>query len=180
MGSPQGTQNSWCCGRMPVMITQPTGAMVTVFSQSPEGRRFLLLHNVDYAPGQNGDWAWGSPSGCLEANEDIAACAATELFEETGIRAHQVPVVTEDIDWAVFSLKSRGAPKLSSAQPNTTTSPGSGSTTLSGDASLDGSQWVFERLPPQSTSALEGSRSCPAGFRSQAPRSRLDIVAASQ
>jgi 8-oxo-dGTP pyrophosphatase MutT (NUDIX family) len=87
------------------MSAQPNGAMVAVFSQSPEGRRYLLLHNVDYALEQTGDWAWGSPSGCLEPDEDIAACAARELFEETGIRATPVPVVTADIDWAVFFLE---------------------------------------------------------------------------
>lgn len=87
------------------MSTHPNGAMVAVFSQTPKGRRYLLLHNVDYAPGNNGDWAWGSPSGCLEPDEDITTCAARELFEETGIRATPVPVVTEDIDWAVFYLQ---------------------------------------------------------------------------
>ena len=87
------------------MSTQPGGAMVAVFSQSPEGRRYLLLHNVDYQPGQTGDWAWGSPSGCWEPDEDIAACAERELFEETGIRATPVPVVTENTNWAVFFLE---------------------------------------------------------------------------
>lgn len=87
------------------MSAKPNGAMVAVFSQSPEGRRYLLLHNVDYAPGQTGDWAWGSPSGCVEPEEDISACAARELLEETGIRATPVPVVTESIGWAVFFLE---------------------------------------------------------------------------
>jgi 8-oxo-dGTP pyrophosphatase MutT (NUDIX family) len=90
---------------MPLMDTEPNGAMVAVFSQSPDGRRYLLLHNVEYARGQTGDWAWGPPSGCLEPGEDIAACAARELLEETGIRATPVPVVTENIDWAVFFLE---------------------------------------------------------------------------
>lgn len=45
------------------MSNHPNGAMVAVFSQSDEGRRYLLLHNVDYALGEEGDWAWGSQSG---------------------------------------------------------------------------------------------------------------------
>lgn len=85
-------------------VTQPSGAMVAVFSESPDGTRYLLLHNVDYEPGQDGDWAWGPPSGCLEPGEDIAACAARELFEESGIRGEPVPVITEDVAWAVFLL----------------------------------------------------------------------------
>lgn len=84
---------------------QPSGAMVAVFSESPEGRRYLLLHNAEYAAREAGDWAWGPPSGCRESGEDIATCAARELFEETGIRGEPVPVVTAHIAWAVFILK---------------------------------------------------------------------------
>lgn len=83
----------------------PTGAMVAVISQSPEGVRHLLLHAADKAPGEAGDWAWGSPSGVREPGEDVAACAARELFEETGIRGEPHPVVTEGIGWALFFLE---------------------------------------------------------------------------
>lgn len=83
-------------------MPQPGGAMVAVISESPDGARYLLLHSAE---GAVGDWEWGSPSGCLEPGEDIAACAARELFEETGIRATPEPVVTRDIGWAVFFLE---------------------------------------------------------------------------
>lgn len=83
---------------------QPGGAMVAVISESPGGPRHLLLHRAEDAPGVGGDWAWGSPSGCLEPGEDIATCAARELFEETGIRGEPQPVATEDISWALFFL----------------------------------------------------------------------------
>ena len=83
-------------------MPQPDGAMVAVISESPEGPRHLLLHSAE---GAVGDWGWGSPSGCLEPGEDIAACAARELFEETGIRATPEPVVTRDIGWAVYVLE---------------------------------------------------------------------------
>ena len=83
----------------------PTGAMVAVISQSPDGPRHLLLHRADKAPGEGGDWAWGSPSGERDPGEDVAACAARELFEETGIRGEPHPVVTADIGWALFFLE---------------------------------------------------------------------------
>ncbi|WP_152362232.1 NUDIX domain-containing protein [Microlunatus speluncae] len=88
-------------------IRKPGGAMAAVISESPEGLRYLLLHNADYLPGQpDGDWSWGPPSGCREPfDADIAACAARELFEETGISGEPVPVITEDIDWAIFYLR---------------------------------------------------------------------------
>lgn len=79
--------------------------MVAVYSESGTGRRFLLLHNVKKQLDEAGDWAWGSPSGCREPGEDIATTAARELWEETGIRAEPVPVVTSDINWAVFHLE---------------------------------------------------------------------------
>lgn len=83
----------------------PSGAMVAVFSESPEGRRYLLLHNCEKQTGKTGDWVWGCPSGRREAGEDIGTCAARELWEETGIRADPTPVATQDIGWAVFCLQ---------------------------------------------------------------------------
>jgi 8-oxo-dGTP pyrophosphatase MutT (NUDIX family) len=81
--------------------------MAAVISESPEGLRFLLLHNAEQPPDEpDGDWSWGPPSGCLEPfDADIAACAVRELFEETGIRGEPQPVITEDIDWAIFYLR---------------------------------------------------------------------------
>lgn len=79
--------------------------MVAVYSESPVGRRYLLLHNADKQIGEAGDWVWGCPSGCRDPGEDIGTCAARELWEETGIRADPTPVVTRDIGWAVFRLQ---------------------------------------------------------------------------
>lgn len=83
---------------------EPGGAAVVVMTQSPSGRRFLILHrgpdDTHYV--DEGDWAWGPPSGCREPDEDIAACAARELHEETGLRAEPIPVAMRDIGWAVF------------------------------------------------------------------------------
>lgn len=83
----------------------PAGAVVVVYDQTPEGRRYLLLHNSEKQPDETGDWVWGCPSGCREAGEDVGTCAARELWEETGIRADPTPVVTQDIGWAVFRLQ---------------------------------------------------------------------------
>lgn len=87
------------------MAMEPGGAMTAVYSESPSGRRYLLLHSSETELGDSGDWVWGCPSGCLEPDEDIFSCAARELWEETGIRAEPVPVVTHDIGWAVFHLE---------------------------------------------------------------------------
>jgi 8-oxo-dGTP pyrophosphatase MutT (NUDIX family) len=87
-------------------IRQPGGAMAAVISESPEGLRFLLLHNAEQPPDFDGDWSWGPPSGCRESFDvDIEACAVRELFEETGIRGTPEPVIIEDIDWAIFLVR---------------------------------------------------------------------------
>lgn len=85
----------------------PGGAAIVVSSQSPEGRRYLILHrnDDDQHNSGDGDWAWGPPSGCREPGEDVHTCAARELYEETGIRAVPTAVATYDIGWAVFCLE---------------------------------------------------------------------------
>ncbi|UFU08248.1 NUDIX domain-containing protein [Ruania halotolerans] len=85
--------------------TTPGGAMVAVFSDSPAGRRFLLLHNSEFPVGEAGDWAWGFPSGCREPGECIDATAARELDEETGISGDLTPVRTHDVAWAIYYLQ---------------------------------------------------------------------------
>lgn len=82
---------------------RPSGAAVAVVSHSPDGPRHLILQSCEVPPGE--EWSWGSPSGCLEPGEDIATCAARELYEETGIRAEPLPIATEDIGWALFYLE---------------------------------------------------------------------------
>lgn len=83
----------------------PSGAAVTVISRSPHGLRYLLLRRADEPLDDSDDWAWGPPGGCLEPGEAVAACAARELYEETGIRGHAQPVATENIAWALFYLE---------------------------------------------------------------------------
>lgn len=83
----------------------PGGAMVCVTSRTPDGVRFLFLHNAEHPVGVDGDWAWGPPSGCREPGEAIGDCAARELREESGIEATPVPVRTEGVFWAVYRLE---------------------------------------------------------------------------
>jgi 8-oxo-dGTP pyrophosphatase MutT (NUDIX family) len=85
----------------PVSRERPHGAMTVLASRTPEGPRFLLLHRV----GQEGDWAWTPPSGSRKPGEDVSACAARELHEETGVTGSPRPVAAEDVDWAVFVLE---------------------------------------------------------------------------
>jgi len=47
--------------------------------------RVLLLHGYDPGDPARGSW-WFTPGGGLEPDEDPAAGAARELFEETGLR----------------------------------------------------------------------------------------------
>jgi 8-oxo-dGTP pyrophosphatase MutT (NUDIX family) len=64
--------------------------------------RVLLLRSADVADG--GDWAWVPPGGGREPGEEIAACAARELVEETGIVGIPAPVEVDDVGVAVFRL----------------------------------------------------------------------------
>jgi 8-oxo-dGTP pyrophosphatase MutT (NUDIX family) len=79
----------------------PVIANVIVTSQSPAGVRVLVLHPSDI-DSYDGDWSWGPAGGNREPGEDIADCAARELFEETGIVAFPQPVETENVDIAIY------------------------------------------------------------------------------
>lgn len=85
-------------------MTSPNGAMVAVYSDSPAGRRYLLLHSAEVPANDHGEWSWGFPSGCREPGERIGSTASRELMEETGIVGNPTPVVTDDVGWAVYHL----------------------------------------------------------------------------
>ncbi len=49
-----------------------------------------------------GDWAWGPPAGGRFPGEDVDACAARELLQETGL---DMPVRRADVpsqDWPTY------------------------------------------------------------------------------
>ena len=90
----------------PVSRDRPRGATTVVASRAPEGWRYLLLHRAHHGgPSREGDWAWTPPTGSRKPGEDLSACVARELREEVGWRACPRPVVTDDVDWAVFALE---------------------------------------------------------------------------
>ncbi len=89
----------------PVSREPPHGATVVVAALAPDGWRCLLLHRAHHGPSWDGDWAWTPPAGSRKPGEAVTACAVRELREETGLVASPRPVITEDIDWAVFALE---------------------------------------------------------------------------
>ena len=58
-----------------------------------------------WGPAREGDWAWTSPTGSRRPGEDVTACAIRELHEEIGLRACPLPVLIDDVDWAVYALE---------------------------------------------------------------------------
>jgi ADP-ribose pyrophosphatase YjhB (NUDIX family) len=65
----------------------PFGAAVIVYRSVAGAIEYLLLHRSAYPPDFDGDWAWTPPAGGRLPGEDVAACAARELFEETRLSA---------------------------------------------------------------------------------------------
>jgi 8-oxo-dGTP pyrophosphatase MutT (NUDIX family) len=103
-GGGPGTFTTW--DGEPVSRDRPHGATIVVASRAPEGWRYVLLHRAQRGPAWEGDWAWTPPSGSRKPGEDVAACAARELLEETGLRAVPRAVITgADTEWAVFALE---------------------------------------------------------------------------
>lgn len=89
----------------PVSPVPPHGAAVVVAARNAEGFRVLLLHRAHYGPSYEGDWAWTPPTGGRLPGEPVEACAARELWEESGIEAAPIPVAVDGIEWALFVLE---------------------------------------------------------------------------
>jgi 8-oxo-dGTP pyrophosphatase MutT (NUDIX family) len=102
-GGGAGTFTTW--DGEPISRVPPHGATIVVASRAPGGWRYVFLHRAHHGPAWEGDWAWTPPSGSRKPGEDVTACAIRELHEETGLRAAPRPVLTGDVDWAVFALE---------------------------------------------------------------------------
>src|SRR5215467_11964263 len=102
-GGGEGQFTTW--DGEPISREPPHGATVVVASRAPGGWRYVLLHRAHRGPAWEGDWAWTPPSGSRKPGEEVAACAARELREETGLRAAPRPVAVDGVDRAVFSLE---------------------------------------------------------------------------
>ena len=100
-----GTEEFTTWDGEPVSREPPHGATVVVASSTPQGWRYVLLHRGRRDPAWEGDWAWTPPAGSRKPGEEVLACAARELAEETGLRATPQPVLTGNVGWAVFALE---------------------------------------------------------------------------
>jgi 8-oxo-dGTP pyrophosphatase MutT (NUDIX family) len=89
----------------PVSRERPHGATIVVAAHCPAGWRYLLLHRGHRGRDFDGDWAWTPPAGSRKPGEDVLACAARELHEETGLTAKPRTVRTGDTDWSVFAVE---------------------------------------------------------------------------
>jgi 8-oxo-dGTP pyrophosphatase MutT (NUDIX family) len=62
------------------------GAVVDVWRRRGSTIEFLVLHRALWGAAFEGEWAWSTPGGAREPEEDARAAAARELAEETGLR----------------------------------------------------------------------------------------------
>ena len=67
---------------------QPRSVQVVIFTETPEGREYLLLRRVRSHGG-----FWQSVTGSLEGGESHAEAAVREVYEETGYRPRQEELI---------------------------------------------------------------------------------------
>src|SRR5215475_11372560 len=82
----------------------PTGTVVAVFRRHGDRVEWLVLHRAHRGLDYDGDWAWGSPSGCRLPGEAVEVCAQRELLEETGLNLEPA-LLLDDVRWPVFLVE---------------------------------------------------------------------------
>ena len=82
----------------------PTGTVIAVCRRHGDRVEWLVLHRAHRGPEYDGDWAWGSPSGCRLPGEAVEACAHRELLEETGLNLDPA-LLLNDEQWPVFLVE---------------------------------------------------------------------------
>lgn len=86
----------------PVSPEPPHGVSIVVYRRAGDDFEYLLLHRAYNGPDYEGDWAWTPPSGARLPGEPVAACAARELREETGLSLTPRPTTLGSAEWAVY------------------------------------------------------------------------------
>jgi 8-oxo-dGTP pyrophosphatase MutT (NUDIX family) len=87
---------------LPISSEPPFGASILVFRAGGRRAEVLLLHRAHHGPDYAGDWAWTPPAGARLPGEPIAACAARELREETGLSLPIIPTACGTAEWPVY------------------------------------------------------------------------------
>ena len=67
---------------------QPRSVQVVIFTETPQGREYLLLRRLASHSG-----FWQSVTGSLEPGETHLEAAVREVYEETGYRPRQAEVI---------------------------------------------------------------------------------------
>lgn len=86
---------------LPIAPEAPYGASVVVYRRVGDDLELLLLHRAHNGPDYAGDWAWTPPAGARLPGEEVAVCAARELYEEAGLELI-MNRIEHGADWACY------------------------------------------------------------------------------
>jgi 8-oxo-dGTP diphosphatase len=93
------------------VVESEAGVAILVWRKGERGMEVLLLHRSLFPPDYAGDWAWSTPGGARDDDENPLAAATRELREETGLTLRIEPVTSEiaaslrEVDVHVFAAE---------------------------------------------------------------------------